>query len=171
MFKIEEVGYERIEELLSILIERAIWLENKNIKMWEVSKLTKEEIISRYRSPKVFLGIDSDVVGGFLLSEIDTNYWKEGIYDNAFYLHKFAVRKEFGGKGYSIKMLKWIKKYGREMGKDYIRLDFVKDRDYVRRMYHEQGFIEIEEMTSEIGLALVKAEYRIGREGESLVIE
>jgi len=46
MFKVEEIGYERIEELLAILIERAIWLESKDIKMWEVSKLTKEEIMA-----------------------------------------------------------------------------------------------------------------------------
>jgi GNAT superfamily N-acetyltransferase len=160
MFRIEEIGYERLEELLSLLIERANWLINRNMKMWDISKLTKEELVTRYDSPKVFLAFEDQViVGGFLLSVVDLNYWKECQTDNAYYLHKFVVKNTYGSKGYSDKMLEWIKEFGK--GKDFIRLDFVKDREYIRKLYHKHGFKEIEEVISDSGLVLIKAEYKI----------
>lgn len=162
MFGIEEIGYERIDELLSLLIERAKWLIENKMKMWDIAKLTKEGMISRYGSPKVYLAFENhDIVGGFLLSEIDRNYWENAEADKAFYIHKLVVRVGFGRRGYADTMLEWIKELGKEERKTFIRLDFVKNREYLRSLYHSHGFNEIGEIPGDNGLVLVKAEYKI----------
>ena len=38
MFRVEEIGHDRLEDLLGLLRERASWLEAKGCKMWEAAR-------------------------------------------------------------------------------------------------------------------------------------
>ena len=80
MFRVEEIGHDRLEDLLGLLRERAAWLEKKNWKMWDASRLTIQEILKRYNEPRAYLAYDGDeagggAVGGFLLVDSDDHYW------------------------------------------------------------------------------------------------
>jgi hypothetical protein len=162
MFHVEAIGYDRIEELLDIMREKARWLNSTNRAMWDVSKLTKEALIERYDFPKPFLGLeDKTPVGGFLLLDYDKNYWRESRADAAFYVHKFVVRNGYGGRSYSQRMLEWIKDYGKEQGKQFVRLDYSKERSYLRSMYLRHGFKDIEELKMKGGEVMIKGEYKV----------
>lgn len=80
--------------------------------------------------------------------------------DKAFYLHKFVVDVDSSGKRYSDKILEWVKNNGKMNHKEYIRLDYEKQRDYLRKMYLRNGFKDIEIMHAENGYDIVKAECR-----------
>lgn len=162
MFRVERIDYSRSEELLGVMKERAMWLIQNDKKMWDLDKLTKNEIIKRYDEPELYLSYaEQEKVGGFLLIHYDKNYWKDRIEDKALYIHKFVVRLGFGNKGYSDKMIEWIKIHAIELGKQYIRIDYMKSRPYLRSMYLKHGFEDIEELKQADGEILMKAEYKI----------
>jgi GNAT superfamily N-acetyltransferase len=162
MFDLKQIDYSKMDEYIDMLIDRCNWLKEHNIEMWKIEQLNKESIIKKYENPMCFLAYEDLVsVGGFLLLENDNRYWPDKLEDKAYYIHKFVVKTEFSGKGYSIKMLNWIKEYGKQNGKRYIRLDYETRRKYLRNMYINIGFVDIEYMNQNKGFEIVKAEYKI----------
>jgi len=162
MFHIERIDNERIDELLVMMKERANWLNQNEKRMWDLDKLTKNEIIKRYDEPELYLSYDDkEKVGGFILIHYDKNFWKDRIGEKALYIHKFVVRLGYGKRGYSDKMIEWIKIHAMELGKDYVRLDYMKDREYLRMMYSKNGFEDIDELKLANGDIMIKAEYKM----------
>ena len=162
MFYVKQIEYSAIGEYIDMLVERCNWLKDHKIDMWKIEQLNKESIIQKYENPVCFLAYEDSVsVGGFLLLEIDNRYWPDRLEEKAYYLHKFVVKPDFSGKGYSTKMLNWVKEFGKQNGKDFIRLDYEKRRKYLRNMYLQSGFVDIEYMNQNKGFELVKAEYKL----------
>ena len=162
MFHIERIDFSRIEELLEMMRERAVWLNENDKGMWDLDKLTKDQIVKRYDEPELYISYDdNEKVGGFILIHYDKNYWQDKIDEKALYIHKFVVRVGCGKKGYSDKMITWIKLHAMELQKDFIRLDYMKDREYLKMMYRKNGFEDIEELKLANGDMMIKAEYKI----------
>jgi GNAT superfamily N-acetyltransferase len=161
MFYVKQIEYSEIDEYIDMLIERCYWLKEHRIDMWKIEQLNKESIIQKYENPMCFLAYEDSVsVGGFLLLEKDNRYWSDKL-DEKVNLHKFVVKPDFSGKGYSTKILKWVKDFGKQNGKDYIRLDYETRRNYLRNMYLKSGFVDVEYMNQNKGFEIVKAEYKI----------
>ena len=162
MFHVNQITYSEIDEYIDILVERCIWLKAHKIDMWKIEQLNKDSIIQKYENPMCFLAYEDSVsVGGFLLLDIDNRYWPDRYNDKAYYFHKFVIKPEYGGKGYSSKIMNWVKDFGLQNGKDYIRLDYETRRKYLRKMYLSFGFIDVEYLNQNKGFEIVKAEYRL----------
>ena len=162
MLEVRAIGYEELGYLLEMWQERSKWLRSIGEEMWDVSQLNAKSIINKYENPEFFIGFVENVqVGGFLLIEKDSRYWPDRMEDRAYYLHKFVVRLGHGGKGYSKRMLEWIKDQAEANGKQYVRLDYEIDREYLRKMYIDSGFRDIEILKKEGQSDIVKAEYRV----------
>jgi GNAT superfamily N-acetyltransferase len=163
MFVMRELGADHMDVYIDVLIERCNWLQGRGLDMWKSESLTQAALIDRYGDPMCFAGFeDSACVGGFLLIDSDRRYWPRNLDDAAYYFHKFAVSPRFGGKGYSTRMLDWVKDFGKQNGKAYIRLDYQKHRRYLREMYLGAGFRDVEEIETAEGAAMILAEYEIG---------
>lgn len=162
MFSVHELEGEKIEDFSKVLIERYYWLIEHDIKMWSPDKLTVEGLYRRYKDPKFYGGyVEDQIIGGFILVEEDERYWPENTNDKAFYFHKFVISPKSKGKGYSNLMIQWVKDYGKKMKKEFIRLDYQKRREYLRKMYLENGFIDQIEIENDEGDLLLLAEYKI----------
>jgi GNAT superfamily N-acetyltransferase len=162
MFHVDKIGYEQLDDLIELWKRRYFWLKEKNLEMWKLDQLNAESIIRKYEYPQCFIAFEDKVsVGGFLLLEKDKRYWPDNLDGKAYYFHKFVVDVDSSGKGYSDKILEWVKKHGRINHKDYIRLDYEKQREYLRKMYLKNGFEDIEIMHAENGYDIVKAECRL----------
>jgi GNAT superfamily N-acetyltransferase len=162
IFTVEPIAYERIEEFLEMLRERASWLEAKGQPMWNPEYLQKDRFLERYPRPACFLALEGDEkVGGFTLIERDGDLWAERPGDSAFYIHKLVVREACSGRGYAGRILAWVKDYARERGKDYLRLDYYEDREYLGRLYGGAGFREIDVKTMPDGTRIARAEARL----------
>jgi len=162
MFHVNQITYSEIDEYIDILVERCIWLKAHKIDMWKIEQLNKDSIIQKYENPMCFLAYEDSVsVGGFLLLDIDNRYWPDRYNDKTYYFHKFVIKPEYGGKGYSSKIMNWVKDFGLQNGKDYIRLDYETRRKYLRKMYLSFGFIDVEYLNQNKGFEIVKAEYRL----------
>ena len=161
MFHIERIEISRIEKLLEMMRERAIWLNQNDKGMWDLDKLTKDQIVKRYDEPELYVSYDDkEKVGGFILIHYDKNYWKDRIDEKALCIHKFVVRLGYGKRGYSDKMIEWIKIHAMELKKNYIRLDYIKDREYLKMMYKKNGFEDIEELKLTNGDIMIKADIK-----------
>ena len=93
--------------------------------------------------------------------EKDSLFWPNNSKDNAFYFHKFVIKSEFGGQGLSKAILDWVKEYGRKNGKDYIRLNFNENREYLKKMYYGNGFQFVAVHSEKGSNKAVLAEYQI----------
>jgi GNAT superfamily N-acetyltransferase len=162
MFSIIQITEEKIDEYINVLQERYFWLKERNLDMWKIENLEKGELIERYENP-IFYGAyeNTECIGGFILLEKDIRYWPNYINDKSYYFHKFVISPKYGGKGYSDKVLEWVKKYGRQFDKNYIRLDYQKKRNYLRNMYIKNGFRDVREIKLNDGEILILGEYEI----------
>ena len=160
MFSVREIGYDEIDSLLAMWIERGQWLKANHQEMWNLDELNKESILNKYCNPHCFIAYDdSNRVGGFLLLEKDERYWPEKLEDRAFYFHKFVISINSAGKGYPNMVLNWVKQFAKEKGKDFIRLDYELERIPLRKMYLSNGFKDIEEIKAYGNKRVIKAEY------------
>jgi GNAT superfamily N-acetyltransferase len=159
---IRKASEEEIDRLLEIWLEKANWLIENNMPMWDPRQFSREKLIEKYHRPEYYVcRNDKDIIGGFILIEYDERYWKDHIQDKVFYFHKFVVRSKYKGQGYSGYILEWVKKYGKEMGKDFVRLDYNEERTYLKEMYTEHGFAPKDIVKNDDGDVLVIAEYTI----------
>ncbi len=161
-FQIEQINYERLEELLELMRERAKWLESINQPMWNLQYLEQEKFIEKYQQPACFLASDGEEkIGGFILLEEDSFLWAEQVNEAAYYLHKLVVRQGYSGKGYAERMIAWVKELAHKEGKKYLRLDCYADREYLRQLYQKCDFVEQEIVVMPDGTGIVKFEYRL----------
>jgi GNAT superfamily N-acetyltransferase len=158
---IHEANDSEIEILLSMWIKRATSLINMNKGMWDLEQFTVKELKRKYEEPYYYIGyVNGKPFGGFILIEHDERYWP-GDMEKAFYFHKFVVDEAFAGQGLSKEILNWVKDYGKQKGKEYIRLDFEEEREYLRKMYYGNGFKKIGIVMDGKGKEITIAEYKI----------
>ena len=74
------------------------------------------------------------------------------------------MSSKYAGKGYSKLIIDWVKALGESMGKDYIRIDFNEEREYLRKLYYGNGFECIKRYKDESGKKIALAEYKIRRD-------
>jgi GNAT superfamily N-acetyltransferase len=159
---IRKANDKEIKELLSIWINKAEELNNKNIGMWDTSQFTIDNLNKKYDNPEFYIRIKNrEIFGGFILLEFDRIYWPENSAENAYYFHKFVVKTKFAGQGLSDQILNWVKRYAKDNKQDYVRLDYNENREYLKKMYTRHGFETIERMRNESGNLLIKAQYKI----------
>lgn len=159
---VRKASEEEIDGLMNIWLEKAMWLIANNMPMWDPSQFNRETLKAKYRNPEYFVcRNESEIIGGFLLIEYDERYWKGRIDEKAFYFHKFVVKSEYKEQGYSGHILEWVKHYAKEMGKDFVRLDYNEERTYLMQMYTSHGFVRKGVVRNDDGDVLVIAEHAI----------
>lgn len=162
---IRKAAESEIDDLIEIWIEKEKSLESKGIVVWNMEQFTKEKLRQKYRKPEYYIAlIDDDIIGAFILLEKDIYFWPERQNDKAYYFHKFVITDKYAGRGFSDKILEWVKEYGMISGKDFIRLDFNENREYLQKMYYRNGFERICIMREDENDKIVLAEYRIDKE-------
>jgi GNAT superfamily N-acetyltransferase len=154
-----------IDILLGIWLDKEKSLEKKGIAVWDIRQFTKENLGRKYSAPEYCIGtLEGDAFGGFILLEEDLHFWPGRQEDNAYYFHKFVIRDKYSGMGLSKAILDWVKDRGRENGKDFIRLDFNENRDYLKKLYYGNGFERVGIASEDEENRIVLAEYRITRD-------
>ncbi len=152
-----------IDVLMAIYLDKVRWLRGRGTPMWDESQFTRESLKDKYLDPEYYVAVkDGEIIGGFILLEYDGRYWPENGADDAYYFHKFVIKHEYCGKGYSGRILRWVQAYAGAQGKRFLRLDFDERRTYLKNMYLSNGFIPKDKKPNEKGTLVTKAEYIIG---------
>ncbi len=160
---IKKADTKEVDDLLSIYIEKVKWLRATNKPLWDESQFTLDEIHKKYDNPVFYVCCDDKGVlfGGFILVENDQIYWPEKAHDSAYYFHKFVIHNDYCGKGHSDRIMDWVKLYGKEMSKKYVRLDYDGNRKPIADLYTRNGFVPVDIISNLHVSKLVKAEYII----------
>lgn len=137
-----EIYSDQVDEAISVMREVAEWGRNKGFRVWLDEWLTKEELITPDAQPENFyIGkLGQKTACAFILQWKDSEYWADAEQNEAVYLHKLCVRREFAGRDMTKAVVEAIKKLCKEKGIKYIRLDTALDERTVRKIYLRSGF-------------------------------
>jgi GNAT superfamily N-acetyltransferase len=142
--KPEEVGI-----ALSILMEASTWLSSKGIDQWPmewiVSPNLRAWMAERSRQGELYFAeTERAKVGLFSLVKVqlegDVLLWGVDGGRSA-YLHSFAVRRAWAGRGLGREMLAYSEKLAAKAGKKTMRLDCGRENPRLRKWYEDAGFV------------------------------
>ena len=142
--KPEEVGI-----ALSILMEASTWLSSRGIDQWPMEWITSPTLrawmAERARQGELYFAeTERAKVGVFSLvgaqSDGDLFLWgNDGGFSS--YLHSFAVRRSWAGRGLGRELLAHSEKMASQAGKKTVRLDCGKNNERLRKWYEDAGFV------------------------------
>ncbi len=84
--------------------------------------------------------IDGVIVCVWAITFEDEEIWEERNEDAAIYVHRIATHPDFRGRNFVAKIVDWAKNYGRDLDKDYVRLDTIGENLPLIRHYTSAGF-------------------------------
>jgi predicted GNAT family N-acyltransferase len=129
------------QEVRSILVETATWLEEQQMPLWKVDELQLETIVRDIENKQFFLAeVDGEAAGVFKFQMEDQLFWPDVPLDESAFLHRVAVRRRFAGGIVSTAMMRWAAQRTRDLGRCYLRLDCDAARTKLRAVYERFGF-------------------------------
>lgn len=126
-----------------LLIEASEWLSSRGIDQWQFPP-HRDRITRALDRGEVFLAeVDGRPIATLQVDcHADPEFWTaEDEPEDALYLHRMAVTREFAGTGIGAVLLDWASERAAAVGKRWLRLDAWKDNAGLHRYYESQGFI------------------------------
>ena len=84
--------------------------------------------------------IDGRVACNWAVTFSDKQIWEEKDRDDAIYIHRLCTHPEFRGQRLLDRVIEWARRYAREQGRRYIRLDTLGNNAGLIRHYRSAGF-------------------------------
>ena len=108
----------------AILGEAAAWLIARDMSMWQQGELEADRITADVAEGLYFLAECDGVPAGTLRFQLsDPLFWPDVPQDEAAYIHRLAVRREFAGGTRVATALAMGGRAGRSLGRRFLRLD------------------------------------------------
>jgi len=126
----------------AVLNEAAQWLATGGRPLWSAADTAIERIQRDTDAGRYFIAHENgDVAGVVRIDMEDPFFWPEIEIGSSAFVHKLAVRRSWGGKGVSTTLLAFARERTRSLGRPYLRLDCVADRQALRTLYEGFGFV------------------------------
>lgn len=139
--KIEKAHPTDAAAIASVLQEAAQWLVNGGRPLWSAVDIAPERVALDIANGLFHVAREGEQVAGVMKLELeDAYFWPEIAAGTSAYVHKLAVRRAWAKKGASLKLLSFARTATRELGRGYLRLDCVADRQALRALYERFGF-------------------------------
>jgi ribosomal protein S18 acetylase RimI-like enzyme len=139
------IRHARVDEasiVLNLWQKSAHWLNSNGIYQWRPEFFNLEQVIEfMTNGSDVYLAeIDKEIVGTYILTWSDSLIWKELDSLDSGYIHRFAVNRDYKGRGIGKFLLKAAEEQIKLKGKTLIRLDCMADNIRLNQYYKESGF-------------------------------
>lgn len=119
--RIELANLKNTDQIQKIYQEAIQWQKEHSYPYFEsFSKEFIEKLIIDKRQYKAVK--DSVIIGTFSFLDSDVELWQKDDVD-AFYFHRFAVKREFKDQGFTQRAIEWAVDRAKREGKKFIRLD------------------------------------------------
>ncbi|MDQ0607067.1 GNAT superfamily N-acetyltransferase [Variovorax sp. W1I1] len=126
----------------AVLNEAAQWLATEGRPLWSAADVAIERVQRDTDAGRYFIARENgDVAGVVRIDMEDPFFWPEIEAGSSAFVHKLAVRRSWGGKGVSTTLLAFARERTRGLGRRYLRLDCVADRQALRTLYEGFGFV------------------------------
>jgi GNAT superfamily N-acetyltransferase len=141
MIEVKQATLADLLTVSSILKEAAGRLRGTGRAMWRDDELDPERIHEDVAAGSFNLAHYDQAPAGTIKFQLeDRRFWPDVPGNDAAYVHRIAVRRQFAGKGVSTRMLGWAVSHVATLGRSYLRLDCEADRRALRAICERFGF-------------------------------
>lgn len=133
---------EDAETVRGLLVDAAQWIQRtQGFVQWREERFTHayvSDVIDRY---EVFVAhMDGVPVGCFSVQWGYEEIWGDQFHENAGYVHRLTVSRDYQGMGIGTRLINWAERYVKDQGKSWLRLDCMADNAALNRYYAREGF-------------------------------
>jgi GNAT superfamily N-acetyltransferase len=140
-FLVRQAALDDLATVSDILTEAAVWLEQKNMVLWQQEHISLPAIGQDIKLGLFYIAFYEGIAAGVVIFQTeDLVFWPDISQSDSAFLHRLAVRRKFSGGLVSKMILQWTVERSRELGKHFLRLDCVADRPRLRSIYENFGF-------------------------------
>ncbi len=145
--EIVRAGDGNLDGVLAVLEEAAEWLVAKGIEgPWRPGFFSRQAFADQIARGEVYVSrLGEETVGTITLQWSDELFWP-GASSDAGYVHKFAVRPAYLGRGFGLQMLEWASRTAELARKTCLRLNCLATNRKLRDYYEKAGFIHVDDV-------------------------
>lgn len=157
------VKNKQVDEAIAIMKEVAHWGRKNGLRVWLDEWLTREELLTEEATEDTFcVGYHNEKPAfSVIVQWQDKEWWPTADLNEAAYIHKLCVRREFAGMNMPRHCLDYIVDECKKRGARYIRLDTAWDEEKMREIYTSLGFRVVDKLTLKNGKFMALYEYDI----------
>lgn len=127
--------------IASVLQEAAQWLIRDGKGLWSAAEFSVERIQKDVSAGLFHVARNGEQLAGVMKFELeDAYFWPEIPLGTSAFVHKLAVHRAWAKKGVSTQLLSYARFRAKRLGRAYLRLDCVADRQALRNLYEGFGF-------------------------------
>ncbi|MBG1265363.1 GNAT family N-acetyltransferase [Nostoc sp. WHI] len=124
-----------------VLLEAALWLQERGIPLWGDSEVSLESISEDVANGLFFIAEWAGEPAGTIKFQLeDLLFWPDISQEESAFVHRLAVRRRYSGGKVSSALLTWAVEYAQTLGKLYLRLDCEASRSPLKAIYENFGF-------------------------------
>jgi GNAT superfamily N-acetyltransferase len=128
--------------IASVLQEASDWLARDGRPLWSAADISLERILRDTTAGLFHVARAGEVMVGVMKFELeDAYFWPEVQVGTSAFIHKLAIRRAWAKKGASTELLSFAQARAQQIGRSYLRLDCVADRQGLRNLYENFGFV------------------------------
>jgi GNAT superfamily N-acetyltransferase len=123
----------------ALLDEATVWVGERGYEQWPLP-FPHAELAAAIERGEVYVAeLDGEPVATVTLLWDDPQYWPHAAPDAA-YVHKLAVSRAAAGRRIGEAIVEWADSTAAAAGRDFLRLDCLRDNPGIRTYYERLGF-------------------------------
>lgn len=151
-----------VEEAIKVMREAAIWARSAGLKVWKDEALTRENLLKYAGEEEFCVGqVSGKNACCMILQWEDKLFWPKAEKNEAGYVHKLCVRREYAGQGLPAKMMEFAIVECKKRNINYLRLDTGWNKVKLCNLYKSLGFHLVDKFISDCGEAFALFEMKI----------
>jgi GNAT superfamily N-acetyltransferase len=148
---IKQANENDILTIEGILLDAVIWMKKSKLQnQWNEDSIKWDSLSKNYQINDFYINYQNRVPAACIaITDLDTKYWPKISQGKSLYIHKLAVKREFAGKGISKELINFAKNLSLKSDINSLRLDCNFQRNKLRMLYENEGFIYAGKKVSE----------------------
>ncbi|MGJ8657847.1 MAG: GNAT family N-acetyltransferase [Akkermansiaceae bacterium] len=133
---------EDISDLLTVISETITWLNQSQEKssQWSREDISEESLLNAHANDEIYIGYhDSQPVCSIIVQQKDHFFWQGANHDEALYINKLAVTKDYRGSGLAEILVDLATQRANQLGRYYIRLACPTNREKLCKFFTQSS--------------------------------
>lgn len=151
-----------VDTAINVMKEVATWGRSIGLNVWRDEHLTREKLMVNVLEDDFYVGkVSGNNACCMILQWSDTFFWPNSKENEAGYVHKLCVRREYAGMGLPGKMIEFAIKECKRRNIKYLRLDTGWTNEKLCNLYRNLGFEIVDKFLFDNGGAMALLEKKI----------
>jgi len=140
--KVRHASRDEASIVLALWQMSARWLNAKGSNQWRPEYFELDQVLAfMTNGSDVYVAEhEGTIVGTYVLTWSDPTIWRELDHNDAGYIHRFAVNRDYKGLGIGSLLIQSAMEEIRLRGRKVVRLDCMADNPRLNQYYRDLGF-------------------------------